>query len=120
MQIKRIGLSLLVIVSSTPALAGFGMAAPSPREAVRAYHMQNIALERDNQRPQQPPQQQPEQRRGRENAFTDSSGSGGEAESHANSSADNARKQGRLSPEERRALRRQIDEAGHDIYVPRR
>lgn len=120
MQIKRIGLSLLVIAGSAHALAGVGMAAPSPREAVRAYHMQSIALERDNQRPQQPPQQQPEQRRGRENAFPDSSGSGGEAESHTNSSADNARKQGRLSPEERRALRRQIDEAGHDIYAPRR
>lgn len=120
MQIKRIGLSLLVIAGSAHALAGVGMAAPSPREAVRAYHMQSIALERDNQRPQQPPQQQPEQRRGRDNAFPDSSGSGGEAESHTNSSADNARKQGRLSPEERRALRRQIDEAGHDIYAPRR
>jgi hypothetical protein len=29
-------------------------------------------------------------------------------------------RQGRLSPEERQALRRQIDEAGHDIYRPRR
>ena len=33
--------------------------------------------------------------------------------------ADGAR-QGRLSPEERQALRRQIDEAGHDIYRTRR
>lgn len=33
--------------------------------------------------------------------------------------ADSAR-QGRLSPEERQALRRQIDEAGHDIYRTRR
>ena len=29
-------------------------------------------------------------------------------------------RQGRLSPEERQALRRQIDEAGHDIYRSRR
>lgn len=29
-------------------------------------------------------------------------------------------RQGRLSPEERQALRRQIDEAGHDIYRTRR
>lgn len=29
-------------------------------------------------------------------------------------------RQGRLSPEERQALRRQIDEAGHDIYRQRR
>jgi hypothetical protein len=27
---------------------------------------------------------------------------------------------GRLSPDERRELRRQINEAGHDIYQPRR
>ncbi|WP_241672989.1 hypothetical protein [Lacisediminimonas profundi] len=34
---------------------------------------------------------------------------------------DNARRQaGRLSPEERRNLRRQINEAGQDIYIPRR
>jgi hypothetical protein len=33
--------------------------------------------------------------------------------------ADN-RRPGRMSPEERRALRRQINEAGHDIYQPRR
>jgi hypothetical protein len=34
--------------------------------------------------------------------------------------ADGNRRQGRMSPEERRALRRQINEAGHDIYAPRR
>lgn len=34
---------------------------------------------------------------------------------------DNARRQAaRMSPEERANLRRQINEAGHDIYVPRR
>ncbi len=30
------------------------------------------------------------------------------------------RRPGRMSPEERRALRRQINEAGQDIYAPRR
>lgn len=30
------------------------------------------------------------------------------------------RKQGKMTPEERRALRRQINEAGQDIYVPKR
>jgi hypothetical protein len=35
---------------------------------------------------------------------------------------ENARRQAssRLSPEEKRNLRRQINEAGHDIYIPRR
>lgn len=34
--------------------------------------------------------------------------------------SDQARRDPRLSPDERRALRRQIDEAGRDIYAPRR
>ena len=33
---------------------------------------------------------------------------------------DSQRRSGRMSPEERRALRRQINEAGQDIYAPRR
>jgi uncharacterized membrane protein len=36
------------------------------------------------------------------------------------SNGPDGRKHGRLSPEERRALRRQINEAGQDIYTPRR
>lgn len=34
--------------------------------------------------------------------------------------AEQSRRDPRLSPDERRALRRQIDEAGRDIYAPRR
>lgn len=34
--------------------------------------------------------------------------------------AEEPRRGGRMSPEERRALRRQIDEAGRDLYAPRR
>ena len=33
---------------------------------------------------------------------------------------DNVRRNGRMTPEEKQALRRQINEAGHDIYAPRR
>ncbi len=33
---------------------------------------------------------------------------------------DDGRRSGRMSPEERRELRRQIDEAGRNIYSPRR
>lgn len=43
--------------------------------------------------------------------------------SRANRDAERAnqgRRDPRLSPDERRALRRQIDEAGRDIYAPRR
>jgi hypothetical protein len=41
-----------------------------------------------------------------------------QAERDANAS-DYPPRQGRMSVEERRALRRQIDEVGHDIYGPR-
>lgn len=34
--------------------------------------------------------------------------------------SDNGRRGGRMSPEERRALRRQIDQASHDMYGPGR
>lgn len=44
----------------------------------------------------------------------------GEPEVEAGTDADKARKGGRLSAEERRALRRQINEAGLDLYLPKR
>ncbi len=39
---------------------------------------------------------------------------------YAQPSQDDGRQSGRMSPEERRELRRQIDEAGRNIYTPRR
>lgn len=41
-------------------------------------------------------------------------------DNNANRNAEPSRRDPRLSPDERRALRRQIDEAGRDIYTPRR
>lgn len=38
-------------------------------------------------------------------------------ENQFDNAAEQGRKPGRMSPEERRALRRQINEAGHDIYL---
>lgn len=63
-------------------------------------------------------QREQERRRSRDAGLPDSSGSGESADNSAASDAN--RKQGKLSLEERRALRRQIDEAGHDIYSPKR
>jgi hypothetical protein len=66
------------------------------------------------------PQQRPrgEERRGRYVTLPDTSGYGS-LNDNATNSGDNGRRTGRLSPEERRALRRQIDEAGHDLYSRR-
>lgn len=44
----------------------------------------------------------------------------GDPGAEGEASPDNARKGGRLSAEERRALRKQINDAGLDLYVPKR
>lgn len=61
-------------------------------------------------------QRDQERRKPRDAGLPDSSGSGDSADNQADAN----RRQGKLSLEERRALRRQIDEAGHDIYAPKR
>lgn len=121
MRIRPIGFTLLLTLGVTDAFAEPGGGGRGSKDAVRAYYIQNVTMDRDNGRGQQPGQQAQEQRRRNgESGQPESSGYGGQRESHANSSAENARRQGRLSPEERRTLRRQIDEVGHDIYAPRR
>lgn len=45
-------------------------------------------------------------------------GAGGPAQ--GNAAPEESRRPGRMTPEERRALRRQINEAGRDIYAPGR
>ncbi|MEC4719476.1 hypothetical protein RY831_09960 [Noviherbaspirillum sp. CPCC 100848] len=79
--------------------------------------MQNIYLERGQQH-MQPPSS--DRRENRSYPGQDSSGYGGQPDAPTSQAADNARRQGRMSPEERKALRRQIDEVGHDIYAPKR
>ncbi|MDB5852787.1 MAG: hypothetical protein JWR22_828 [Herminiimonas sp.] len=45
--------------------------------------------------------------------------SGREQRGGPDAGPDRANRQSRLSPEERRVLRRQINEAGHEVYAPR-
>ncbi|HEY0845113.1 MAG TPA: hypothetical protein VGE12_07080 [Noviherbaspirillum sp.] len=121
MRITAISLTLLLSTGASAAIAEPGGGARGPKDVVRTYFIQNVYMDRDNTRQQQQSQQALEQqRRQRDAGQAESSGFGAPGESHANSSAENSRKQGRLSPEERRTLRRQIDEVGHDIYTPRR
>ena len=88
------------------------------REAVRAYQIQGVTLERSMPRDQF--QGMPQERR-KPSGMPESSGYGSVGDAQSNSQqAENTRRQGRMTPEERRALRRQIDEAGHDIYSPKR
>lgn len=94
---KKLSITLLL-------LAGIGSAFARPdregREEARAARQQQSAA----QRGESPAGRRLEGGNGQQN----------------NSSNDGAGKRGKLSPEERRALRRQIDEAGHDIYIPKR
>jgi hypothetical protein len=120
--LKHIGVSLLFILGAMNASADPGGNGRFNTGFFSAFPAQRFVAERGDQR-NGPQLQGQGERRGREFGGQDASGFGnqgsGGSSSNANAS-DNARRQGRMSPEERRALRRQIDEAGHDIYRPRR
>ena len=87
-RLKKIGICILL-------LAGFGMAQAdqrqdqNQRDTGRAERQQRMPERNDNIQQNGNQQQSPDQ----------------------------GRRQGRMSPEERQALRRQINEAGQDIYV---
>ena len=57
---------------------------------------------------------------GRQRPNADRRGAGSEQERRNNEREARQRRDDRLSPDERRTLRQQIDEAGRDIYAPRR
>jgi hypothetical protein len=118
--LKQISVSILFILTSVEAFADPRGNRRDDREFVRAFQLQKIAVERGDQRNDQPRIAAPDERRSGEFGRQDSSGFGNQVDNQPNNANDNSRKQGRMSPEERRALRRQIDEAGHDIYRPKR
>lgn len=123
MRPSNIGVSLLLILGAAQAAAQPGGYLHDGRETVRAFFTQNATVDRGDSRAEAQLRVQPERRQARETGLTDSSGysASGEVNSASNSASDNGRRQpGRLTPEERRALRRQIDEANHDIYAPKR
>ncbi|MGE5622617.1 MAG: hypothetical protein ACM3WS_05635 [Bacillota bacterium] len=114
MQAKHFGFFVLSILSAASVLAR-----PSGDGRPERAIFQNAALERNLQGGEQPEQRQPEARRGRYVVLPETSGYTAQGDS-ASSAQENGRRQGRMSPEERRTLRRQIDEVGHDIYAPKR
>lgn len=119
MRFHRFGSFLLLVFGATSAFADPGYPRRDAREAVRAYHIQSVTLDRNL--PREPVQNIPPERRREGAGVPESSGYGSSGDAQSNSQqAENMRRQGRMTPEERRALRRQIDEAGHDIYSPKR
>lgn len=110
---KILSIFLLLTVGAVNAFAN-----PAQRQEwrneLREIHEQQI-LERQDQA--QPPRAG-HRRTEFENAESSGPGAQGNASS-SNAVVDDARRPGRMSPEDRRTLRRQINEAGRDIYAPR-
>lgn len=122
------GLSLLLFAIAVQAEAAEGVEpavySRESRQGVRAILLQNMALERT---PNHGPSMQflapgaATERRQPENIFPDPPAAMGARLSDAQPlPSDSNRRSRALSAEERRTLRRQIDEVGHDIYAPRR
>ncbi|RJG06221.1 hypothetical protein D3870_09540 [Noviherbaspirillum cavernae] len=123
MGFKPIAISLLMILGMGGVFAQTKQAVEvgrHDRDAGRMYSVQLLTDKGAHGGEQQA--QRANDRRGRESGNPENSGFGslGDNFSNQNNAYDSQRKQGKMSPEERRALRRQIDEAGHDIYAPRR
>lgn len=118
MRLREIGIPLLLILGSAPPIAEAGSYWSDGLNAVRTYQMPGFAMERRDQRPPPSVERGGDRRRERGVGSPDTSGNG--AQGNAGDKSDNANRQSRLSPEQRRALRRQIDEAGQDIYTPKR
>lgn len=119
MRLTPIGISILLLLGAANAFAEHREYRRDGMNAVRAYQMQGSAYERSEQNRAQQAEQEIDRRHNGGFGVPDSSGYSTQGES-AHDPSDNMRRHGRLSPEERRALRRQIDEAGQDIYRQKR
>jgi hypothetical protein len=117
MNIKLKQISVFLVAVSGLANASAGTNGVDRWFGESGVRMHQVALDRGEQRNDRMGQGIGERRRG-DYPGTDSSGSS-QPDNSTGSANDNAKRQGKMSPEERRALRRQIDEAGHDIYRPR-
>ena len=118
MRLSRLGFFLaLALCAGTASAQPNGFARPE-RAGLYAFRYQAGEMEQAGQGAERARQSE-EGRRGRYVTLPDTSGYGALNDNGMNS-GDNSRRPGRLSPEERRALRRQIDEAGHDLYSSKR
>jgi len=100
------------------------LAVPASRERKEckvedSYHWQNVGLEFSMQDGEQAGQRQTNVRR---STYTDAPNTGSYSApgDFGAGTQESFRRPGKLSPEERRALRQQINEAGHDLYLQKR
>lgn len=120
--LKQISVCILLIAGIVDASANAGGNRRNEQRDyfMRLFQVQSADGERSSPHGEPQMQSHAERRRSREDGPPDSSGTGNQMDNSSTNPPEAPRKQGKLSPEERRALRRQIDEAGHDIYPPRR
>lgn len=109
MVFKKLSISFLLLVGMASAFAN-----PDKRQEERAAARLARQQSKEMRHNEQQMRHQDDRYPGRESAMRDGGAQGFQP------GPDNARKPGKLSPEERRALRRQINEAGQDIYTPKR
>jgi len=117
-RLTHFGLFLLLCFGIGNVFSEPSELAHGERSGLYAFRIQGVPVERGMPGREQSQPNPQEVRRGRYVTLPDTSGYGALNENGMNS-ADNSRRTGRMSPEERRALRRQIDEAGHDLYPPK-
>lgn len=110
--IRRTCMALLLAVVSVGAMAGQGdgeRRGGNRDEAREQRRDERRDRDNDPREYQQAPRQDAQQRRQWQ-----------EPQGQPQQSQEGGRRSGRMSVEERRALRRQIDQASHDIYPPGR
>jgi hypothetical protein len=114
---NKISISLLLTASMGIAYANPGQF-PEWRDGPRSGRPQRMEEQQDAQRREFLLRQQTERRRPGDAIGAPIQGSGQNlpGNNSYNAVPDSPQRPGRMTPEERRALRRQINEAGRDIY----
>ncbi|WP_019141100.1 hypothetical protein [Noviherbaspirillum massiliense] len=116
--LKKLTVILLLTLGAAYTFANPGGHWESP-EAPSARFVQQVFTDSDVQRIEQQANRQNTRIRLRESLYE--TGDYEVARGNGmNGASDSPKKQGKLSPEDRRTLRRQIDEASHDIYTQKR
>lgn len=113
MRLIQIGFSLLLLSAMANLLA---VPVNPEREVDGSYRLHNTGLELSMQDGEQTGQRQANVRHAKYPDLPDSGSYSAQGNLGAGAQ-EGLRRQGKLSPEERRALRQQINEAGHDLYL---
>ncbi|SNS76289.1 hypothetical protein SAMN06265795_10689 [Noviherbaspirillum humi] len=121
MALKQFTLAVLLTASAVGALAQPGHFGQAGREILRGFFTQKTDYDPSSDR-QQPVQQQGAQQMP-QNQGWQSSGYGDQGSQNAQGGGDQGgqRRQdnNRMSPDDRRRLRQQIEQAGHEVYQRR-